>query len=154
MDLLRISWNAVIEYCEDLAEKSKEFKPDIIIGISRGGLVPARILSDILAVKKIGIVGVAFYKSAGETSEHPEIIQELSMDVKGKRILLVDDVADTGKSLVAAKKYLEEKEAGEIRTATIHFKPQSTFKPDYYVGTTTAWIVYPWERHEVERDLS
>jgi len=153
MDLLRMSWDATIEYCEELAERTGRYKPDMIIGISRGGLVPARILSDILGIKKVGIIGITFYRKAGETNESPEIVQELCMDIKGKKILLVDDIADTGKSLVVAKDYLESKEAGEIKVATIHYKPNSIFKPDYYVGTTTAWVVYPWECKETEREL-
>jgi len=153
MDLLRISWEAAVIYCEKLAEKTGDFKPDMIVGISRGGLVPARILSDMLGIKSLGVVGMVFYKSVGETGDAPKITQELAMDLKGKRILLVDDVADTGKSLVAAKKYLEDKGAAEIRTAALHYKPEAILKPDYYYGTTSAWIVYPWERYEVKREL-
>lgn len=153
MDLLRISWEAAVKYCEELAEKTKEFKPDMIVGISRGGLVPARILSDMLDIKSVGVVGMVFYTKVGETEDAPKITQELAMDLKGKRILLVDDVADTGKSLAAAKEYLEGKGAGEIKTAALHYKPKSILKPDYYYETTTAWIVYPWERYEVKREL-
>lgn len=154
MDLLRISWDAVIKYCEELAEKTKDFKPDIIIGISRGGLVPARILSDILAVKKVGVIGMKLYKKVGERYDAPEVTQELTMDIRGKKILLVDDVSDSGKSLAAIKEYVKSKGASEVKVATLHYKPHSVFRPDYYIGTTEAWIVYPWERHEVERELS
>jgi hypoxanthine phosphoribosyltransferase len=153
MDLLRISWDAVIGYCEELAEKTKGYGPDMIIGISRGGLVPARVLSDILDIKRVGIIGIVFYKKAGETLEKPEMTQELLMDIKGKKILLVDDVADTGKSLVVAKEYLEKMGPAEVRIAALHHKPNSMLEPDYFIGTTTAWIVYPWEQHEVEREL-
>ncbi|MCI0561430.1 MAG: hypothetical protein MN733_23330, partial [Nitrososphaera sp.] len=54
MDLLRISWDATIEYCEQLALKTRDFRPEIIVGLSRGGLVLTRIMSDILAVEKVG----------------------------------------------------------------------------------------------------
>ena len=150
MDMMRINWETTIRYCEELAKKI-DFRPDIIVGISRGGLVPARILSDILGVKKVGILGISFYKGLGETEEKPEITQDLSIDVKGSSILLVDDVADSGKSLKAAKKYLQD--GGIIKTATLHYKPRSEYKPDYFVHSTSAWIVYPWEVHEVERSL-
>ncbi len=153
MDVLRISWDALIQYCEQLGMKVKDFKPEIIVGVSRGGLIPARILSDILDIRTIGILGIAFYEKMGETYDYPRIVQELSMDIKGKRILLVDDVADTGRSLEVAKDYLRRKNAGEIKIATLHYKPHSAFKPDYYAMTTTAWIVYPWECHEIEREL-
>ena len=152
MDLLRIGWEEAAEYCEQLAGKI-DYRPDIIIGISRGGLVPARILSDVMGINKVGIIGMVFYKKAGEPGERPQITQELAMDIKGKRVLLVDDIADTGKSLVAAKGYLSGKGPSEIKVATIHYKPKSELRPDYYVGETTAWVVYPWERHEMEREL-
>ncbi len=152
MDLLRISWDAAVKYCEQLASKI-DFKPDVIIGISRGGLVPARILSDIMDNKNVAILGIIFYKGVGERTESPEITQDLTKDLKGKKVLVVDDVSDTGKSLIVAKDYIAKKGAGEIKVATLHYKPHSKLKPDYYIGTTDAWIVYPWERHEVEREL-
>ncbi len=153
MDILRLNWEATLHYCEELAASAKRFKPDMIVGLSRGGLVPARILSDIMEVHDIGILGVSFYKGIGKTAESPRITQELTMDVKGKRILIVDDVADTGKSLLVAKDYLMRKGAKEIKVATLHFKPRSEFKPDYYAETTSAWVVYPWESHEMEKEL-
>jgi hypothetical protein len=75
------------------------------------------------------------------------------MDIKGKRVLLVDDIADTGTSLLAAKKHMEEKGASAVRIACIHRKPGSALEPDYYVMTSGAWIVYPWEMHEMEHEL-
>ncbi len=154
MDLLRMNWEATIRHCEELAGRIGNFKPQMIIGLSRGGLVPARIMSDILGVKDVGILGVTFYKAMGKPSDFPRITQELTMDLSGKRVLIVDDVADTGRSLMVAKDYLQRKGAKEIKIATIHYKPNSIFKPDYFVASTTAWIVYPWERHEIERELA
>jgi hypoxanthine phosphoribosyltransferase len=151
MDLLRINWKTAIGYCDELATRI-ESKPDIIVGISRGGLVPARILSDILDVKDVAVLGIRFYKGMGKTEEKPVITQDISVDIKGKKLLVVDDVADSGRSLVFAREHL--KDAKEVRCATLHYKPVSEYKPDYFVSTTTAWIVYPWEVHEVERELT
>lgn len=151
MNLLRINWDSAIKICEELSGKI-DFKPDIIVGISRGGLVPARIMSDILGIKEVAILGIRFYKGMGKTEESPVITQDISIEIKGKRILIVDDVADSGKSLIFAKEYL--KGAKEVKTATLHYKPVSTYKPDYFVSSTTAWIVYPWEVHEIERELT
>jgi hypoxanthine phosphoribosyltransferase len=154
MDLLRISWEATIEYCEQLALKIKDYRPEVIVGLSRGGLVPTRILSDALGINKVGVLGISHYTGLGKRSEIPVITQDLCMDLKGKRILLVDDVADTGKSLMTAKGYLERMGAREIRIATLHYKPNMAFRPDYFVMTTTSWVAYPWETHETERELS
>jgi hypoxanthine phosphoribosyltransferase len=69
-------------------------------------------------------------------------------------VLIVDDIADTGRSLAVAKDYVLRKGAKEVKVATIHYKPDSIFKPDYCIASTTAWVVYPWERNEVERELA
>jgi hypothetical protein len=66
-------------------------------------------------------------------------------------VLIVDDVADSGRSLTVAKEYILKQGAGEVKIATLHYKPVSMFKPDFFIGTTDAWIIYPWEVHEVER---
>ncbi len=152
MDMLRLTWDVAIAYCERLAA-AIDFRPDVIVGISRGGLVPARVLSDIMGVGTVGILGIVFYKGVGKTARFPEITQELTMDLAGKKVLIVDDVADSGRSLAVAKEYVVRKGAGEVRAATIHYKPGSIFRPDYFVAETTAWIVYPWEAHETEREL-
>lgn len=151
MDMLRIGWDSAIGYCGQLAGKMG-FKPDIIVGISRGGLVPARILSDMLDVKQVQVLGIRFYKRIGEREESPELTQDITMDIEGRKVLIVDDVADSGRSLAFAKEHL--KGAAEIRTAALHHKPHSIIRPDYFVETTSAWIVYPWEVHEVERELT
>ncbi len=152
MDMLKLNWSATLHYCEELGRMCRGYRPDMIIGLSRGGLVPARLLSDILGVHDLGILGMRFYRGMGKTEKAPRITQDLAVDLKGKRLLIVDDVADSGKSLIAAMDYLKKKGAGEIRTATLHFKPASAFRPDYFVETTTAWIAYPWEWHEIERE--
>lgn len=153
MEFEWLSWSKGAEMCEELAEMVKEVNPDILVGVSRGGLVPVRILSDKLAINKLGILGIQFYKKVGETKDFPEITHDMPLKIDGKRILIVDDVADTGKSLVAAKDYISRRGAAEIKTATLHYKPTSIIKPDYFVGVTTAWIVYPWEQYEVKREI-
>lgn len=151
MDLLRLNWNSVIKYCEELAGKI-DFRPDVIVAISRGGLIPARIMSDILDVKEIAVLGIRHYTRPGEKEGKPVITQDISLDIRGKRILVVDDMADSGRSLLVAKERL--KDAKEIKVATIHYKPNSEYRPDYFVRSTTAWIVYPWEKHEIEKEVT
>ncbi len=145
MDILKINWETTIEYCERLAGMI-DFEPDVIVGISRGGLVPARILSDILG-KRVLILGMEFYKGINERKDRPAITQELPK-LEGLKILLVDDVSDSGKSLVTAMELLK---GNKVKTATLHYKPHSSYKPDYFVETSNSWIVYPWEVHEAER---
>ena len=153
MKLLNLEWSDIEELIAKLAQKTKEFNPDVLIGISRGGLVPVRLLSDYLNNPNVAIFRIEFYKGIGKTNDLPKITHPLTIDVKNKKVLIVDDVSDSGKSLIVAKEYIEKLGAKEIRIATIHYKPGSSFKPDYFVGETDAWIIYPWEKKEAEKQL-
>jgi len=152
-DILR--WDDVIRLSLKLARKvsASEFKPDVIVALLRGGLVPARILSDVLGVYKLFIVGVAFYVDVGIHASKPVITQPLNANLGGSNVLIVDDVADTGKSLIVAKEHVKSMGAGSIKIATLHKKPWSEIEPDYFVSETNAWIVYPWEYVEVIKSL-
>jgi hypothetical protein len=129
------------------------FEPDLIIGLSKGALVPAAILSDRLGVE-CRVVGVRYYKNIYDVEKTPEIVQYIPDSLDGKKILIVDDVSDTGQTLKFIKKYVVEKGANEIKTCTLHYKPWSVFKPDYYVEETRTWIIYPWEMNETVRYLA
>ena len=154
MDFLHISWNDAAEMCKKIVKYMEDFKPDVLVGISRGGLVPVRILSDFLDNNQVAVIKIEFYKSINQTSGFPKIAQPLSVDVKGKKVLIVDDVSDTGRSLAVAKDHVQKAGAEEIKVATLHYKPHSSFKPDYFVDETSAWVVYPWEVEETKRELS
>ncbi|MFH1285509.1 MAG: phosphoribosyltransferase [Candidatus Micrarchaeota archaeon] len=143
-----VNWEEVDAMCKQLAKqiKASGFKPDWIVGIARGGLVPARLVSDYLKNRHLAIIRLEFYTAVGVTGDKPRVTQEIGVDIEGKKLLIVDDVSDTGKSLKLSLEYL--KNAGEIRTATMHYKTHSIHKPDYFVKTTGAWVVYPWELNE------
>jgi len=149
------SWDQIYELLLDLAEKIRRsgFKPDVIVGISRGGWFPARILSDLLENPELANIKVEFYLKVAETRDEPVITQPISMSVDGKKVLVVDDVADTGRSLALVRSYLKEQGATDIKIATIYLKPWSILVPDWYVRETRFWIVFPWERKEVIRNL-
>jgi hypoxanthine phosphoribosyltransferase len=81
------------------------------------------------------------------------ITQPVSEDVSGKKVLVVDDVSDTGESLKAARDHVLERGASDVRTVTVYFKPDSSFKPDFFANSTADWIIFPWERLEATRLL-
>ncbi len=134
----------------DLARKVRndKFNPDIIVGVSRGGWTPARVLSDLLENPKIANIKAEFYLGVAETKKEPIITQGVSVDVKNKKVLVVDDVSDTGKSLCLVKAHLDKQGARALKIATLYYKPWSITKPDYYEKTTRDWIIFPWERKE------
>lgn len=141
-----------LEMIKKLAKKI-DYKPHYLIGIARGGLIPLRFLSDMLHNPNIAVLRIEFYKKIGETHDSPKITQDIGIDIKEKKVLLVDDVADSGRSLAVAKEHLYKKGASEVRCATLHYKPSSVVKPEYFVEKTEKWIVYPWEVEETKKEL-
>ncbi|MGQ9530822.1 MAG: phosphoribosyltransferase [Candidatus Bathycorpusculaceae bacterium] len=144
------TWNQIYNMLLNLADKIRKngFKPDIIVGVSRGGWPPARVLSDLMDNPNLANVRAEFYLGVAETKGEPTLTQPVSVDVAGKRVLLVDEIADTGKSLKLVKEHVMERRAEEVRIATIYYKPWSIIKPDYYEKETNRWVVFPWEIKE------
>ena len=149
------TWDKIYEFLLSLAEKIREddFKPDVIVGVSRGGWPPARVMSDLLENPEIANVKAEFYLGVGQTKGEPLITQPVSVSVRDKEVLLMDDVADTGKSLRLVRAHLKEKGATEVKIATVYYKPWSVVIPDYYEKETRSWIIFPWERKETLRNI-
>ncbi len=145
-----VSWDQSYQMTFYLFEKitKDKFFPDVIVGIARGGWIPARLLADFYGNRRTANIKIEFYDNTSRASENPIITQEISEGVEGKAVLIVDDVADTGKSLLAAVEHIKEMGAKKIKTATLYYKKHSAIKPDYYIKETESWIVYPWEYGE------
>ncbi|MHA2161833.1 MAG: phosphoribosyltransferase [Candidatus Thorarchaeota archaeon] len=150
MEYLILSWDDVYNLTLQISERIVQsgFMPDIIVGIARGGWIPARILSDVLYANAMFNVRIEYYSDIGLSGGEPKITQPLSVSIEDKNILIVDEVSDSGDSLTAAFKYLEDLGAKSIRTAVLHLKPWSKFTPDFYVQKVEKWTVYPWEQRE------
>jgi hypoxanthine phosphoribosyltransferase len=148
-------WIQIYRMLLNLAVKIRKngFKPDIIVGVSRGGWPPARVLSDLMDNSNLANVRAEFYLGVAETKEEPVLTQPVSMEVAGKKVLVVDEVADTGKSLKLVKEHIIEQGAREVKIATVYYKPWSIVKPDYYEKETSLWIVFPWEIKETLRKI-
>jgi len=144
------SWEGMYESLLELARKIRKagFKPDIVVGVARGGWPVARVMSDLLENPEVANVKAEFYLGVAETKKEPIITQPVSTSVRSKKVLVVDDVADTGKSLALVREHLKEQGAAVIRIATIYCKPWSVLKPDWFERQTERWIVFPWERKE------
>jgi hypoxanthine phosphoribosyltransferase len=149
------TWNRIYAMLLRQAEKIRQsgFKPEVIVGVTRGGWVPARVLSDLLGIPDLAVVRVEFYLGVAETRSAPVLRQGVSAVVKDKKMLLVDDVADTGKSLQLVREHIRQQGATEVRIATVYRKPFSAITPDYYEKETRRWVVFPWETTETLRKI-
>jgi len=139
----------------ELAKRVKDsgFRPDLIVGVCRGGWAPARVMSDLLENMNTASIRIEFYLAPGVTARKPVISQAIMVPVKGVNVLVVDDVADTGESLKVAVDHLDVCGAKSIKTATLYYKPQSCLKPDFFIIQTEQWVIFPWERLETTRRL-
>jgi len=121
------------------------FRPDAIVAIARGGLVLAGALGYALDVKMLGSLNVEFYTGVEERLDEPVVLPP-TLDresLAGKRVLLVDDVSDSGRTLSLVLALLQAGE-GEVRTVCLYDKPGTVQKPDYVWRTTDRWIMFPW----------
>jgi len=130
------------------------YHPDLIVAIARGGLIPARILGDLLQIPELTVIQVEFYTDIAKTRQQPTLKLGLTTSIQGKKTLLVDDISDTGKTLQLAKNHLTQHGAAEIKTATLYTKPQSIDTPDYYEKQTSRWVVFPWDAKETVRKIA
>jgi hypoxanthine phosphoribosyltransferase len=147
LKLLHTSWKDVERLSEELAHKIIEsgYEPDIIVAVSRGGFAPARILCDQLSIRRLASLQVEFYAGIKDTALKPRIVYPLNADIDRQKVLVVDDVSDTGDSLMLAREHVLAGNPGDLRVATLHIKPWTKFRPDYHAAETEVWIVYPWE---------
>ena len=119
--------------------------PDLIVGVARGGLIPAGAIGYAIGVKEMGAINVEFYTDIGETLPEPILLNpQLDTDsLKDKKVLVVDDVADSGKTLDLVANLLE-KTASEVKSAVIYTKPTTIFEPDFSWKKTDQWINFAW----------
>lgn len=155
-DRENLTWQGFGDACRQIAEQIADsgWMPDLIVAIARGGMLPAGAISYALGVKANAAINVEFYTGVGKTMLEPEILEPY-MDIsslEGKRVLIVDDVADSGKTLklimdLIAKEGLSmgsDTTKVDARSATIYLKPTSIIKPDYVFKQTDKWINFPW----------
>jgi hypoxanthine phosphoribosyltransferase len=149
------TWDQIYGSLLKLAKtiRKSKFEADVIVGVSRGGWIPARIMSDLLGNINLANVTAEFYVGITETRHEPSITQPVSAPVVGKTILVVDDLVDTGKSLRLVNAHLKSQGSFEIRVATIYYKPWSIIVPHYFEKETRRWIVFPWEQKETVRKI-
>jgi len=141
------SYHEFGEASRELAQQIVDsgYEPEIVVAIARGGMLLAGSLSYALGVKSCGALNVEFYTGVGARLAEPVILppmlDEQSLD--GKRILLVDDVSDSGRTLALVIQLLEASGA-EVRTVVLYTKPHTVQEAHYTWRRTDKWIDFPW----------
>lgn len=148
-----LSWDDVEHLTLRLARIIQQAKGDydVLLGIARGGTIPATLLAQVL---EHGMVLTAHLKRYPKDQTDSEAMPQVvafppAEQLHGKRILIIDEVHDRGHSIIRAKQEAEKCEPLSIDTAVLHFKPgrneYQSFRPTFFVEQTKDWIVYPWE---------
>jgi hypoxanthine phosphoribosyltransferase len=143
-----ISWSEVQRLCRRLAImiRSSNYVPDMVVAISRGGYVPARLICDYLDIMALTSIRTEHYLSGSVKQEKVIIRDPLCADIENLRVLVVDDVNDSGDTLELAISHLQTFHPDEIRTAVMHRKTTTDFSEDYYARKIIKWrwLIYPW----------
>ena len=142
-----LTWDGFGDATRELSRKivADGFAPEVVVAIARGGLLPAGAIAYGLGSKNCGALNVEFYTGIGTVLDAPEVLPP-TLDLEylsGRRVLLVDDVADSGRTLKLAVELLEG-EGAEVRSVTIYTKPTTVIQPDYAWKATDQWIDFPW----------
>lgn len=142
-----LTWDAFGTAGRELAQTIVDsgFAPEIVIAVARGGLIPAGHLAYALGLKLADAINVEFYTDVHETLPDPVLLAPLldTDAIAGKRLLVVDDVADSGRTLALVLELLRGMGA-EARSAVLYLKSASVVAPDYAWKRTDQWIVFPW----------
>ena len=150
IELTHLTWDDIEDYCKKLAKaiKISDFKPEIIVGIQRGGCITAVLLSHLLNIEDFCTIGIRSTISDDISAQRikPIIYDSFSLQLTiGKKILLTDDITDTGVTLIEAKKELLKYGCKEVKSATLVCAPANIRIVDFYGKEVKPWVVFPWE---------
>ena len=141
------SWDYIYNSCKNIVKEMKKdkFKPDVVVALSRGGFVPARTICDMLIIKDLVSIKVDHWGITANKDGKAKIRYPLDIDLTGKKVLVVDDITDTGESMIVSTNFIKSLNPKEIRTAAaLHIKT-SKLKPDYYGEEIDwKWVIFPW----------
>ena len=145
------SWEELHEDIKEIVKKIKidNYQPDIVIALSRGGFVPARVICDLMIIKDLVSVKVDHWGITAAKDGKAHLRYPISADLSGKKALIVDDITDTGESMKISKEFVKTLNPKEIRTVAIYHIKTSKFVPDYYSKQIDwIWVVWPWNYFE------
>ncbi|MFD5248497.1 phosphoribosyltransferase [Amycolatopsis sp. NPDC058340] len=142
-----LTWELFGTASRDLAQAVADdgFEPDLILSIARGGLFVAGALGYALDVKNLHVMNVEFYTGVDQRLDLPVMLPPVPnvVDLTKKKVLVADDVADTGATLKLVRDFCADHVA-EVRCAVVYEKPRSEVKCEYVWKHTDRWINFPW----------
>lgn len=152
VEIINYSYEDIENLCEKISKKIKKsnFKVDYILGVAVSGLVPAVIFARLLNTKKIMSVSVSSYEKKKQKELKLLIAPDKSL-LKGKNVLIIDDICDTGNILIFLKDLLKTYKVKSIKCATIFLnKEHHKIVPEYYGKVVSHWVGFPWDKFEKE----
>ncbi|NCN07029.1 MAG: phosphoribosyltransferase [Candidatus Pacebacteria bacterium] len=149
------TWEELHALAFEMAQqiRASDHSFDRVVTLAKGGWPMSRSLADFLEVSEVQSLGLSFYKGVNERKAKPTVYQDLPVNIMGEHILLFDDVADTGESLLFATEYLKERGAASVTTATVFYKERSQIVPDFFSAQVAEWIIFPYELVESLKDI-
>lgn len=151
---LSLSWDEVEEYVSDLAERIRSvYQPDTILAVMKGGGVIGVLLADRLGVGRVYTANIRSYEKAMSRGELDIYQKPPKEPLSGKRVLVVDDIVDSGQSLSTVMQLTELCGASDARSATLLVKEHSPYIPDFYIKKVEGWVFYPWEVREACEEI-
>jgi hypoxanthine phosphoribosyltransferase len=142
-----MDWNLFYDLARQVAKKvnNSGYKPDMIVGLARGGWVLARVLCDLIGVKDLVSLKVEHWGVTATPDGKATLKYPLNVDLTGKNVLVVDDITDTGESMHVTVEYLKSLKPSEIKTAALRHITSSKFMPDYFGEEISwRWVIFPW----------
>ncbi len=146
-----MDWGRFYSLSEEVARKVIEsgYRPDFIVGLARGGWVLSRVLCDFLAVKDLVSLKVEHWGVTATPDGRAQLKYPFEVDLTDRKVLMVDDITDTGQSMVVAIEYVKSLNPADVRSATLRHITGSKFTPDYFGDEINwRWVVFPWNYTE------
>lgn len=146
-----VGWPEIEEGCRALAQRVRQagFEPDILAVIMRGGAIVGRLYQKYSGSEALlHTFGIRAYRAPGDMRkavvyQYPNKVE----DFHGRKVLIIDDIADSGTTLELARTWAREAHASEVKTLTLHYKAKASETPDFWHTKVDndVWIDYPWE---------
>jgi uncharacterized protein len=150
-EFFEMDWELFGEFCRVLAMRvAREYKPEVVVGVARAGVIPAAIIAALLRIDFHAISisrRMGLDRAGGDENpmhDRPQVYSQVPRHIEGKRVLLTDEIATSGDTLRLGVATLRNAGPAEIRTATTFVRPGG-YRPDYFALETDATIIFPWD---------